>query len=136
VIVVIAAIMILGVAAWIAAPLLKTSSTSPVETDAQRADALSTEKHMALVAIKEADFDRAMGKLSDEDYGALRQLYEDRALGVMAELDALAPHESSAAHEARNGVALASYCVGCGARFGTHHRFCAVCGVPRASSPM
>jgi hypothetical protein len=130
--------MILGVAAWIAAPLLKKSSASPIETSAQRAAALSTEKHMALVAIKEADFDRAMGKLSDEDYGALRQVYEDRALGAMTELDALAPEEPSTPPEATNGGPLASYCVSCGVSFGTHthHRFCAACGAPRASSPM
>lgn len=133
---VIAAVMILGAAAWIAAPLLKPSGASPVETEAQRADALSIEKHMALVAIKEADFDRAMGKLSDEDYGALRQLYEDRALGVMAQLDALGPDGSSARPDARGAATLASYCVRCGARFGTDHRFCAACGSARDRSPM
>ena len=40
-------------------------------------------------AIKEAEFDQQMGKLTEEDYRILREKYEARALEALAELDRL-----------------------------------------------
>ncbi len=47
------------------------------------------EKDLAYAAIKEADFDREMGKLSVEDHTALREKYEARALAALAALERL-----------------------------------------------
>jgi hypothetical protein len=49
--------------------------------DKQKADAYS--------AIREAEFDRQMGKLTDEDYRLLREKYETRAIEALAQLDRL-----------------------------------------------
>lgn len=51
------------------------------EWEKQKADAYS--------AIKEAEFDRQMGKLSEEDYRFIREKYEARAVEALARLDAL-----------------------------------------------
>lgn len=45
------------------------------------------EKDLAYAAIKEADFDLEMGKLSAEDHAALRSKYEARALAALAALE-------------------------------------------------
>jgi len=45
------------------------------------------QKTDAYAAIKEAEFDRQMGKLTDEDYQLLREKYEARALEALAQLD-------------------------------------------------
>lgn len=60
---------------------------------------LEKEKRTLLKAIKEAEFDFAMGKLSSSDSEALIQMYRTRAIEVIKELDqqsagrALSPRE-------------------------------------------
>lgn len=49
---------------------------------------LREEKRRVLRAINELQFDYEMGKLSDDDYRAVRELYEIRAIEVMRELSA------------------------------------------------
>jgi hypothetical protein len=51
------------------------------------------QKTDAYAAIKEAEFDRQMGKLTDEDYRLLREKYEARALEALAQLDRLGKRE-------------------------------------------
>ena len=48
---------------------------------------LDAMKELAYGAIKEAEFDFQMGKLSPEDYAALREKYEARALAALAALE-------------------------------------------------
>ena len=45
------------------------------------------QKTDAYAAIKEAEFDLQMGKLTPEDYQVLREKYEARALEALAQLD-------------------------------------------------
>jgi hypothetical protein len=47
------------------------------------------QKTDAYAAIKEAECDLQMGKLTSEDYHALREKYEARALQALAQLDRL-----------------------------------------------
>ena len=51
-----------------------------VETVAQTAKAAEQE---AVVALREIEFDRATGKLSDSDYGELKSRYTEHALAAM-----------------------------------------------------
>jgi hypothetical protein len=81
------------------------------------------EKAVAVLAITEADFDLATGKLSDDDYNVLRSDYEGRALLAMDELEKLGPAET--------GDALVRFCAGCGASFAESDSFCGSCGRPR-----
>lgn len=117
-------ILVAVVATVIALPLfnptdIKTSSFHASES-------LLREKSIALLAIKEAQFDHAMGKLTDEDYSVLRSEYEERAMhairGMEAEVDA---------RESGGEGAQGQYCHRCGQRFDETHRFCASCGTAR-----
>jgi hypothetical protein len=50
-------------------------------------EALEREKELALRAIKELEFDRAMGKVSDADCDEMTGLLRARAIGLMKQLD-------------------------------------------------
>ena len=80
--------LIVAVAVGIAAPLLRprVESVAAPTTDPERYR-LEKEKELAYAAIKEADFDFEMGKLSTEDHAALREKYEGRALAALAALE-------------------------------------------------
>lgn len=71
--------------------IVQALSRPSVQTVLERSGAIAVagrreareERHRVLRAIKELDFDHAMGKISDEDYGQVRQGYELRAIEVM-----------------------------------------------------
>ena len=81
-------IVIAAVAIGIAAPLLWPRALEPIApvADPERYR-LEKEKELAYAAIKEAEFDLQMGKLSPEDHAALREKYEARALAALAALE-------------------------------------------------
>ena len=79
-----------AIASFVASPLFTPEEeqepireTDPVVTHWEK------QKTEAYAAIKEADFDLQMGKLTQEDYKSLREKYEARALEALAYLDAL-----------------------------------------------
>lgn len=51
------------------------------------------QKTDAYAAIKEAEFDKQMGKLTEEDYQLIRQKYETRAVEALTQLDRLEQSE-------------------------------------------
>jgi hypothetical protein len=78
--------LITAIAAIVAAPLwanVEREATGALDLHRER---LEREKTAALLAIREAEFDRAMGKLSEDDYAQLRGFYEQRALAALAAL--------------------------------------------------
>jgi hypothetical protein len=112
--------------AWISWPLLRPASAH-LETETKASKELwEREKFVALTAIREAEFDQATGKLSDEDYEILRSDYEERAMKAMAELERTPSVEAPAVASHATG-----FCVDCGQRFGQQDRFCAACGRER-----
>jgi hypothetical protein len=108
------------------------------------------EKNEALAAIKDAEFDHQLGKLSDEDYGALRAELEARALVALAALEeprglravASAPATAAPGRPAASGAAPASpqstasavFCPGCGQRSKKGVHFCPHCGRKQPAS--
>jgi hypothetical protein len=113
--------MILSVATLIAAPFL-TIYAAPTDLLANPdTERLEREKSAALLAIREAQLDQAMGKLSDDDYMSLRDFYERRAIAAMTDLDQ-ASDSASVEREAR------AYCSGCGAALPRESVYCAACG--------
>jgi len=81
-------IIIAGVAVSIAAPLLwlRPFAPSARPTDPERYR-LEKEKELAYAAIKDAEFDLQMGKLSPEDHASLREKYEGKALAALEALE-------------------------------------------------
>jgi len=113
-----ALLLIAMVAAAIAAPLLVDGVDLAVSVD-PRIERLEREKNAALTAIREAQFDHAMGKLSEEDYDALRSFYERRALTALTALG-----QRTTSRDDR-------CCVHCGRQFKDDAVYCGGCGRPR-----
>lgn len=85
------AVMIIAAGAVVAWPLINGRDVRPAA--ANRVDPalenLLVQRDAAYSAIKDLEFDHAMGKLSDADYKAMRAKYESKAVGILQELDSL-----------------------------------------------
>jgi double zinc ribbon protein len=96
---------------------------------------------VALRALKEIEFDRATGKLSDSDYEQLKARYTNEALAAMREESGIRSQELGAKpapdsrlqtprcpeHGARPETD-AQFCSECGRRLGTAPGYCVRCG--------
>jgi hypothetical protein len=85
----VAGLAVIAAVAWlVAGPLLAGRGAEPAApaADLERYR-LEKEKELAYAAIKEAEFDFQMGKLSEDDYRLLREKYEGRALAALAALE-------------------------------------------------
>jgi hypothetical protein len=104
---------------------------APPPLAATERQTLEAEKALALRAIKELEFDRAMGKISDADFQALGGRLRARALSLMEALDAAAASKTGRAAERRNlgeGGQLPPACPSCGTPADADARFCKNCG--------
>jgi len=146
-----AALVALAVLALIAAPLLGGGAAAPVGVD-EPEELEETPKGMALAALREIEFDRATGKLSDADYGALKTRYTAEALAILrqdpgtpapgavdsAGAEPAAPAsgalvggdavEAMIAARVKTLQAGAIRCPGCGPRPESDALFCSGCG--------
>lgn len=126
-------------------PLARGASRRPVardeddDLDLTPIEESESPKVQALLALKEIEFDRATGKLSDEDYGRLKATYSQKALEaidteaqreradqVRAAVVATADDPAEALiREARSQLRL---CPQCGPRPEADAAFCSECG--------
>jgi cytochrome c-type biogenesis protein CcmI len=93
-----AALIIAGVALFVAAPL----GSGLVGARAKSAGELQAERHeheraLAVQGLRELEFDREMGKLSDADYDSMHKALEDRALTAMAAVENIRAQSDKAA---------------------------------------
>jgi RNA polymerase subunit RPABC4/transcription elongation factor Spt4 len=103
-------------------PMVFPSASAPIDLDPL--DPEETPQGQALIALKEIEFDRATGKLSDDDYAELNARYSAAAI---AAIDAPAVTVRCLTH----GVRLepdARFCPACGAGLVTDSEACAGCG--------
>ena len=82
-----------------------------------------TRRGTALLALKEIEFDRETGKLSDRDYDMLKARYSAEALSAISEEDPVVPEAPPAVPA---GAMLS--CVSCGPRPEPDAVFCSNCG--------
>jgi len=80
-------LLISVVALFVAAPLFSPGTERLLPELPSQTARWEKQKASAYAAIKEAEFDRQMGKLTDEDYRLLREKYEAQALEALAQLD-------------------------------------------------
>ncbi len=145
-------LLVAVVAASVSSPLLRGTDPGAQPEAPRGDDTPEREKSVALLAIREAEFDHATGKLSEPDYALLRSQYEERALSAMKQIDAragtvgtaTAPGNPGTAAGTQSGtpesagaaVTLARYCHACGFRFREADRFCTGCGTARDRGSM
>jgi hypothetical protein len=82
-------LLLIAAVAWAAAsPLLKPRGAQwAPDGESPGAERWRRRKDEALAAIRDAEFDLHLGKLSAEDYGELRARLEAQALEAIAELE-------------------------------------------------
>ena len=91
---------------------------------------------VALRALKEIEFDRATGKLSDADYGQLKAKYTQEALAAMRGEGARyavsgereSPARAQCPEHGPRPEKDAQFCSECGRRLGAAPGYCARCG--------
>lgn len=128
---VLGALIIIAAVAVVALPFVRPGrNAGNAEADANRRQALEAQKLEAYAAIRDAELDFRMGKLSEADFRALRETYVRRALTALAELERLGA--ASAAEGPAPGVPgrPVAFCPACGWRTGGGAvRFCGACGL-------
>jgi cytochrome c-type biogenesis protein CcmI len=100
-----AALIVAGVALFVAAPL----GIGLVGARAKSAGELQVERHeheraLAVQGLRELEFDREMGKLSDADYESMHKALEDRALTAMAAVENIRVQAENAANAKKPSV--------------------------------
>ena len=116
-------------------PLLHPNRVSPAVFEPLDLD--ETPKGIALAALKEIEFDRETGKLSDADYGLLKSKYTAAALDALRAESAAVPDDlevmiAARARALRSAAASTSpgtpSCSVCGPRPEADAVFCSSCG--------
>ena len=131
--------IITAVALFVAAPLgggfFPRQQKSSSEVDRER---LEHERGLAVQGLRELEFDREMGKLSESDYASLHATLEQRALKAMAALERFRADPArgkgsvrriESARSAAGAQRDIHFCPQCGARCPADSRFCGECGV-------
>jgi hypothetical protein len=123
-------LLAVGALAFVLYPLfagVRAPSSRASATATQAANAAELE---AVVALREIEFDRATGKLSDSDYGELKTRYTENALAAMRGGGAAAAaHDEDPAEAAVRMYRMRlKECESCGPRPEPDAVFCSNCG--------
>jgi hypothetical protein len=91
--------------------------------------ALEREKALALRAIKELEFDRAMGKVSETDFTEMSGRLRARAARIIRQLDAGGSYRQRIEREIQKRVGrVTNACPSCSSANDLDARFCKKCG--------
>jgi hypothetical protein len=126
---VVGTLLAVGALAYVLFPLLAGAMAVPVRRAASVRESAKAVESEAVVALREIEFDRETGKLSDADYTELRARYTARALEAMRSGTA-SPLGTLDAAEA----AVLAYrerlksCARCGPRPEPDAAYCSSCG--------
>ena len=108
------------------------AGASPVLDVPEPEAAEETRRGIALLALKEIEFDRETGKLSDRDYLMLKDRYSADALSALA---AEEPEPTTVLDQPSAGPPVGpSVCASCGPRPEPDAVFCSNCGRRTVSS--
>ncbi|MBI4518309.1 MAG: zinc ribbon domain-containing protein [Deltaproteobacteria bacterium] len=125
---IIAVVLVTAAAVLVAWPFFgRQSAPAPGEI---QLSPLQRQKLEAYAAIKEAEFDYQMGKLTAVDFNALRERYTQQALAAIAALESAQARRSAATPrgtESRKPGRIA-YCPSCGHNLTARANFCHGCG--------
>lgn len=129
---------VVALAAWRAfAPLaVKNAHIVSAPVSGRTRAAVEREKTLVLRTIKELEFDRAMGKISEADFVEMGTRLRARAAGLIRQLDSSAEYRELIEREVarrlgsdRGTAARADTgCPGCGTSNDPDARFCKQCG--------
>lgn len=93
-------------------------------------DPEDTPRGQALLALKEIEFDRATGKLSDADFTALHARYTTAALTTLANDPTASDRVELLIAGRKASQSGRHFCSECGTKLPLGAKFCAQCGGP------
>ena len=126
-------VLALGALAFVLVPLFRASlagTPAPLSPSAAESGDEPSSSESAIVALREVEFDRATGKLSDADYEALKTKYTGEALAALRSEESASAGVSDAEMEAM----ILAYrkdprrCLSCGTRPEPDALYCSSCG--------
>jgi hypothetical protein len=114
-------------------PLVTSEDDRTVMIGQRTRAALEREKLLALRAIKELEFDRAMGRLSDEDFKEMSGRLRTRAARLIRQLDAGAGYREQIERDLAKRIGESKTtavrtCAACSTANDRDARFCKNCG--------
>ena len=121
-------LVMLSVAAlWVAMPFFGSDADEdlPAPEPIAERDKLERQKREAYAAIKEAELDHQMGKLSEADFATLTDKYRGQAL---AAITALEPKGSFSESDGARLPSRIAFCATCGQKLPNKANFCPACG--------
>jgi NADH pyrophosphatase NudC (nudix superfamily) len=160
---VLAALISLLAVYFAVSPLLQPGRAALVLDDDKMVELLGR-KDAALQAIKDLEFDYCVGKMSQEDYQRLDQRLRRQAIGLLQQIEKVAPASASLDEELEGIIAQfrqtsvgqgrieqgmagqtapapvvstpqpTRFCTECGKPVEAGHKFCAYCGAPIAQA--
>ncbi len=121
-------ILALAVLAFVVAPLV--TGVTRVPRRSPGTSGLAAAPDLSIAALREIEFDRATGKLSDLDYATLRERYATQALAAMRAAARRAPAAPDDPVESAVRAYRAAHptCAKCGIRHESDARYCSNCG--------
>jgi len=140
----IVAALVVGIAVLVLVlePVVRGETPAPPVSDPEEVE--DTPKSRAISALREIEFDRATGKLSDTDYDALKATYTARALEVIRQ-EAHRPDPPGGDLESQVAARVAAIrggadgghlrCPTCGPRAEPDALFCSNCGRSLGATP-
>lgn len=134
-------ILALLAVALVLEPVIRPVGPSSVVLSNSDDDDITPEQRkrdLALAALKEIEFDKATGKLSDDDYGRLYERYAAEAVLAMKANDRRidAPTDGAAAEASvrpSGRPTVRRFCEECGSKLEGSGKFCAECGTKIAA---
>ena len=138
-----AVLLATGAVYFVLRPIFRVTASVVEGDEGDESEEDLSPRAVALRALKEIEFDRATGKLSDADYDALKNQYTGMALDALREAGpshafphpaspipppaSPIPHPACPIHGPRPESG-AQFCAECGRRLSAAHGFCARCG--------
>jgi hypothetical protein len=124
---VVGTILAVGALAYVLFPLLVAPVAVTWQSRSRGAAPTATPEQDAVIALREIEFDRATGKLSDGDYEELRTRYTQQALAALRAGDADSLEDAAEAAVLAYRSRL-KQCATCGPRPEPDATYCSNCG--------
>lgn len=131
-------LLVIAVVLFVGYPLFETRTKKGIwsrSASNSRARDLEDRKEAIYAAIKDMEFDYQMGKLSDEDFKALRQQYKEEAIGLLKKIDQIQSKKvkakgvySKQKQKIKSDSKDVNFCWICGTAITDGDEFCANCG--------
>lgn len=137
------AVLLAGAVVFYVLHPILTGQEAPMERDADELTEAEARRRVSLLALRDVEYDRATGKLDEEDYRALRRELSNEALAALEAEEAEEADRSSGGtagarggswdieaeiRRVREGLRAGLTCAACGHLNASGSRFCAICG--------